>query len=147
MPIRTPSERAYYPASHYEADDLLCWVPAEEYEQMVTLGQIAASVPCDYPDGIEVEVSEASFAEVGLDVGVAPVALRATYEALRGSGKLPDSGIVDGRAIEAIAQERPSGGPAAETAARPRDEMPILEVPEPKMTDGDDALEVMQRLA
>jgi hypothetical protein len=153
MQIKTPTQRAYYPASRNEPDYLLCWIPVEELERMVQEGHISPDVPEDYPDGLEVEVSGAGFDEFGIDFGVNPQAIREAYAHLLAQDQLPESGMVHGASLEREAQlleEAPVGAPkgilsgpttrggepSESFGARPK-------LPEPHMTDGEDPRTVM----
>ena len=142
MKISTPSKRAYYPASKYEHDQLLCWIPEEELQRMVRFGQIAPDVLDDYPDGLEVEVSQAAFDELEIDFGVSPEAIRQAYAYHRGRKALPESGVVDGATLERVAQEPLRGAPEGFVKG-----VGVLSAgekfPEPEMTDGEDPRTVM----
>jgi hypothetical protein len=132
MKIRMPSTRACYPASRNEPGRLLCWIPRRELEQLAAEGRVKPETLEDYPSGLEVRLSRPGFAEVGLDLGVDPDALHAAYQALRGAGALPASGIVAGAHLEAAA----TGGFPPQLRA----------LPEPEWTAGEDARSVMGRL-
>ena len=148
MKISTPSKRAYYPASKNEPEHLLCWIPEEELARMVRFGQIAPEVLEDYPDGIEVEVSQAAFDEFGIEVGASPEAIKEAYAYYLEHGDIHDTGRVDGATLERAAQETLRGGP--EGLLQPKDLLRGPEpswkggkFPEPKMTDGEDPRTVM----
>jgi hypothetical protein len=142
MKISTPSKRAYYPASTYEQDQLLCWIPEEELQRMVRFGQITPDVLDDYPDGLEIEVSQAAFDELEIDFGVSPEAIRQAYAYHRGRKALPESGVVDGATLERVAQEPLRGAPEGFVKGGL-----VLssgeKFPEPEMTDGEDPRTVM----
>ena len=70
MKIRTPAKRAYYPASPNEKTRLVCWMSRKAMQQMVREGQIPATHLEDYPDGLEVEVTEAAFEDFGISLNV-----------------------------------------------------------------------------
>ena len=142
MKISTPSKRAYYPASTYEQDQLLCWIPEEELQRMVRFGQIAPDVLDDYPDGLEVEVSQAAFDEFEIDLGISPEAIQQAYAYHRARKALPESGVVDGATLERVAQEPQRGAPEGFVKGGL-----VLSAgekfPEPEMTDGEDPRTVM----
>ena len=142
MKISIPSERAYYLASENEPDRLLCWIPEEELQRMVRFGQITPDVLEDYPDGLEIEVSQAAFDEFEVDLGVSPEAIKEAYAYHREQGKIPESGSVGGAALESAAQEPMRGGEEAIAKGGPllRGEGGF---PEPKMTEGEDPRTVM----
>ncbi len=148
MKIRTPSTRAYYPASANEKDRLLCWIPPAGLERMVQDGRIVPNVFDDYPYGLELEVSRSAFNELHVDLGVSPEALREAYAELLEQGLLPESGRVDGASLERVAQEMERSGPGApkrgETGSVKRSIGRKL--PEPKMTDGEDPMTAMLKL-
>jgi hypothetical protein len=152
MKISLPEKRAYYPASRNEPDYLLCWIPATELAQLAAEGRVAQDITDDYPGGLEVEVTASAFEDVALDLGVDPETIRQAYAQLverkrRGQPHaLPASGRVDGAWLESVA--RAAGGPLETFPVGPGD----LDFsiggppPEPKMSDGQDALTVMQNL-
>jgi hypothetical protein len=135
MKIKTPVKRAYYPASPNEKTRLVCWISREAMQQMVVENQVPAQHLEDYPDGLEVEVTESTFEEFGIHLDVTPTQLKRAYIKLLVEKKLPPSGMVEGMALEAMAQ----GG-----------FMPSFGVgrafPEPEMTEGDDPMEVLRHL-
>lgn len=152
MKISLPEKRAYYPASKNEPDFLLCWIPATELAQLVDEGRVAQDILDDYPGGLEVEVSAAAFEDVELDLGVDPETIRQAYTRLverekRGEPHaLPKSGRVDGAWLEEVS--RAAEGFMEVFAVGP-DDLDFAagqSPPEPKMSDGQDALTVMQNL-
>jgi hypothetical protein len=145
--IRIPKERAYYLASKNENDRLLCWIPVQDYEHLVQEGRIPRDVLADYPDGLEVEVSTPGFSEFQIDLGAGPEAIKQAYAELAARGLLPSSGAVAGSYLEDIARSIEGGAPelarrSADTAIGPVGER----LPEPAMTEGDDATVVMRDL-
>ena len=144
MKISTPSKRAYYPASENEQDRLLCWIPEEELQRMARFGQIAPDVLDDYPDGLEFEVSQAAFDEFGIDLGVSPDAIKATYAYYRERGDIRAPGTVDGATLESAVQEPLRGGPEGFVKGMPGLVLSAGEkFPEPEMTEGEDPRTVM----
>ena len=152
MKISLPEKRAYYPASKNEPDYLLCWIPAAELAELASEGRVARDISGDYPGGLEIEVSASAFEDVELDLGVEPKTLRQAYVRLferkrRGEPHaLPESGSVDGAWLEEVA--RAAEGPLEVFAVGPGalDFSVGGSPPEPKMSDGQDALTVMQNL-
>jgi hypothetical protein len=144
-PISTPRQRTYYPASPTEMDRLLLWIPRDELEGMVEENLLPPPVLEEYPDGAEVEVTPSGFEELGIDLGVSPEALRAVYGHLLERGEVPPSGLVDGAILEEVARE--VGEPDEETGPVPfspelLERIPPLtdrELPEPEMTEGEEA--------
>ena len=135
MKIKTPTNRAYYPASPNEKTRLVCWISRDAMQRMVQEGQIPAQHLEDYPDGLEVEVTEMAFEEFGISLNVTPTELKRAYVKLLVDKALPPSGMVDGMALEAMAMGS---------------FMPSFSVgrtfPEPEMTDGDDPMETLRRI-
>jgi hypothetical protein len=152
MKISLPEKRAYYPASKNEPDYLLCWIPATELAQLAAEGRLAQDIADDYPGGLEIEVTASAFEDVELDLGASPETIRQAYAQLferkrRGEPHaLPESGRVDGAWLEDVAKT--AEGPLASFAVGPADLVFSIGVPppEPKMSDGQDALTVMQNL-
>ena len=136
MKIRTPATRAYYPASPNEKTRIVCWISRDAMQRMVQEGQAPAQHLEDYPDGLEVEVTEEVFEEFGIKLDVTPTQLKRAYIKLLVDKRLPASGMVEGMALEAMAMGSfmPSFG-AGRT------------FPEPEMTDGDDPMETLKRIS
>ena len=151
-PIRTPRIRAYYPTSPNEKDRLLLWIPKDELESMVQEDLLPPSVLEDFPRGMEVEVSPSGFEELGIDVGVSPAAIRATYGLLAETGKVSKSGLADGAALEGVVRgivdTDDSPGPPRFTLKALNRVSPLTDrgLPEPEMTDGDEAETFLRRL-
>ncbi len=139
--IRTPRQRAYYPASQNEPDRLLCWIPPDVFEPMIEAEQLDPAVKEDYPDGLEVEVSSLAFDEFGLDLAVSPATLQRAYKQLRKQGMLPDSGMVDGPGLERLAWKQENS--VLESFSVRASDSPL---PEPEMTEGVDPLTAMRGL-
>jgi hypothetical protein len=148
MKIRTPSTRAYYPASANEKDRLLCWIPPAELERMVQDGRIVPDTLDDYPYGLELEVSRPAFNELHVDLGVDPEVLSEAYAELLEQGLLPESERVDGASLERVAQRLERGGPGTPKRDIPRSIKRSIsqKLPEPAMTDGEDPMTVMFKL-
>jgi hypothetical protein len=145
--IRIPKERAYYLASQNESQCLLCWIPVQDYDHLAQEGRIPRDVLADYPDGLEVEVSTPGFGEFQIDLGVGPEAIKQAYAELAARGLLPSSGAVAGSYLEGIARSIEGGAPelarrSADVAIGPAGER----LPEPAMTEGEDATVVMRDL-
>ncbi len=151
-PIRTPRKRAYYPTSPNEKDRLLLWIPKDELEGMVQEDLLPPSVLEDFPRGMEVEVSPAGFEELGIDVGISPEAISATYGLLAETGKVSKSGLADGAALEGVARgiadtDDTPGPPRFTLEALDRVSPPTDRgVPEPEMADGEEAQTFLRRL-
>ena len=151
-PISVPRKRAYYPASPDEQDRLLLWIPKDELEGMVEEDLMPESILEDFPDGLEVEVTPEAINELGLDLGLSPEAVRAVYAHLSERGQVPQSGVVDGAALEQAARAMVESDEEApppmftpeflERASR----IGERELPEPEMTDGEEATTFLRRL-
>jgi hypothetical protein len=147
--ISLPQTRAYYAASRHEPERLLYWIPPTEMTRLVNAGLLAPSVRDDYPDGLEIEVSEEAFRTHGLCVGVLPEDLRTCYLAYYHAGALPEDGMVLADDLEAAAQasvdaivssaEHASG---LESVGRG-----LRRLTRPLMSAGDDPLSVMRELS
>jgi hypothetical protein len=148
MKIRMPKVRAYYSASQNEPEWLLCWIPPDDLAQLASQGRVQSDILDDYPNGLEVEVTDQGFEEFGLQLDASPSALREAYARLRESNALPESGIVAAADLEAIVQG------ALESAVSFRGALtqppsPVAKgekLAEPEWTDGDDPRAVMQQL-
>jgi hypothetical protein len=144
-PISVPSKRTYYPASPTERSRVLLWIPREELESMVEDDLISEAVLEEYPDGAEVEVTPAGFQELNLDLGISPEIISATYEELMEQGQVPESGLVDGATLERVARELVDAGDDAELPPVTPEALervsPLTDqgLPEPEMTDGEEA--------
>ncbi len=146
MRIKLPQVRAYYPWSKNERDQLLCWIPPTELAQLASEQKVRSDILEDYPDGLELEVTESAFDEFDLDLGISPEILLKAYIGLDENDALPESGLVEGTALESFAKSLRDA---------PRSVAPIdgtasflgrEKLPEPEMTDGEDAQAVMRRL-
>ena len=135
MKIRTPVKRAYYPASPNEKTRLLCWISPIAMQQMVQEGQVPAEHLEDYPDGLEVEVTEEAFEDYSIRMEATPTQLKRAYIKLFVDKALPPSGMVEGMALEAMAL-----GLVMPSFSLGR------KFPEPQMTDGDDPAEALRRI-
>lgn len=145
--ISIPKQRSYFLASPNERDRLLCWIPPEEYEQMVQGGQIPQRVVDDYPLGLELEVSREDFDEFQLDLGVSPEAIKlALLQALERGEVQPDETVL-GTDLESKAREAEQGSAKGITdllaEATPE---PQKKLAEPEMTEGEDAMSVLSGL-
>jgi hypothetical protein len=154
-PIRVPRNRAYYLTSPNEKDRLLLWIPKEELEDMVEAGHLPEAVLEDFPRGLEVEVTSQGFEEMGIDLGINPEAISTLYGYLSERGKVPDSGVVDGAALEHTAREILESVEEPDTNA-PTFTPEFLEtvrgigqrrLPEPEMTDGEEPTLFLRRLS
>ena len=147
--ISIPRKRAYYTATRGDPDELLCWIPPDELVCMAKEGRIRSDVPGDYPDGLELEVSQLAFDEFGIDVGTSAAAIQAVYEQFLAGGALPPSEMVDGLTLERLAREAERVTPRVpgDKEARPIVSRELgRSLPSPEMTEGDDPMAVMRSL-
>jgi len=146
--IKLPKERAYYLASQNEVHCLLCWVPVQEYDHLIQDGCIPQYILDDYPDGLEVEVSTPGFNEFQIDLGVSPEAIKHAYAELAARRLLPPSGTVSGAQLESIARNIDER--TLTVLSRGSMDVSIESIgeklPEPAMTEGEDAMVVMREL-
>jgi hypothetical protein len=144
MKIRTPRVRAYYPASQNEPEWLFCWIPPQGLEELATAGHIRSSILEEHPSGLEVEVTQRSFDEFELDLGVDPAALHHAYESLHKLEVLPQSGIVAADQLEGLVKSAsPGAGDLEADALMVGSDQPLAE---PEWTDGDDPRSAMLQL-
>lgn len=146
MKISMPKERAYYAASPNEPEYLLCWIPADDLEDLASQGKVQQDILEYYPSGLEVEVSRQGLDEFKLDLGASPEALQKAYQALLRQNALPESGMVAAASLEQMVQNGMGAGGPLEAA---RAALPFGhggKLPGPEMTDGADPRSVMQQL-
>ena len=149
MQIKIPTERAYYPASPDEPDHLLCWIPAEELAGLHARGLLKKETLEDNPDGLEIEVTAAAFAEAGLDLAIEPAGLLAAYKYMRDMEILPASGMLNASSLEQTAYAmKKSSYESSPFRMGPQtlglDQIP--EIREPRMSAGSDPDEVFRKL-
>lgn len=144
--IKVPKERAYYLASPGERHHLLCRIPVQDRDELIHQGRIPPDVLDDDPHGLEVEVSAAGFDKLHLDLSVHPQSLGEAYADLATGGRLPPSGTVARPELERVAREMERRGPVklmhhlAEGGDWPVEGV----LPEPAMTEGNEAMAVMR---
>jgi hypothetical protein len=154
-PIRVPRNRAYYLTSPNEKDRLLLWIPKDELKAMVEEGRLPEAVLADFPRGLEVEVTSQGFEHLQIDLGIDPEAISTLYRYLSERGKVPDSGVVDGAALEHTAREILEGVEEPDTKAgtftpeflETRRGIAQRRLPEPEMTDGEEPMLFLRRLS
>jgi hypothetical protein len=148
MPIKLPIQRAYYAASPTEPEQLLCWIPKEEVQTLIQKGEASAELLDAYPLGLEVEVSERAFGQLGLTLPAPSADLARAFADLREHGRLPPSGYVDGTYLERNANAHDTlATAAADMIAVPEGQLPLGFAPEPAMSSGEAPSDVLNRLA
>lgn len=145
MPIALPVKRCYYFRSPRESDTVLCWIPPEELKALSASGKIRPSVMEDFPLGLEIEVSQVAFDQIGLGLEITPDQIRREYTALFDRKQIAGSGMVDGAVIEQRVRAAASRMAGLDGH---HEVLPIVGVaPEPPLSEGDTPLTVLRRLA
>lgn len=148
MSIKTPKVHCFYPPSKNEKEKLLLWIPKEEYPKFFPDRKKQKEMKKYYPDGIEIEVSSEGFAEHKINMEMKPEKLKKAYHNLVKQDSIPKSGLVDGQSLKKDAKAKTIG--IRTTVSRVRTTKKtvkkIRKLPEPKMTDGDDALTVFSKI-
>jgi len=107
--IKLPKKTVIYPQKRSKPDYLLCWIPADGYEKVAINQDVQEELETDYPNGLEVELSEDGLEEFGIHFEYPPDELRAAYLELNAQGVLPESGMVEVEALEGYIRERSAG--------------------------------------
>ncbi len=154
----THTERSYYLASPNETHCLLMWIPLEEYPELEAREWIpdgaANELAEEYPLGLVIEVSEEGFQEFSLDLKIRPEKIKQTYLNLRGEKQLPPSGAVLAADLERMIRELEEPAEGLGLGERRRkalgrlgEELPSGKLRAPDLSDGEDALTFLSRLA
>jgi hypothetical protein len=146
MPIKLPAERTYYAASAEEPDSVLVWVPPDDLMQFARSGLGSPSLLDEYPNGLEIAVSEATLRLAGLVLPAEPDALIDAYAELRQQGRLPASGYIRGTYLEELARRPAPMRVAAADMRGPVQGPPLGPAPEPRMSPGEEPMDVLRRL-
>ena len=144
MAIKVPRERVYYLSSENEPDDLLCWIPAVQYGQVVDPDLADRQRQVEklkkyYPAGLEVPVTDEGFAEFKIKLGKEPAQLQEEFKRSKEQKSLPQSGLLKADFVEQpeAAEEQPRflgpmrGGAGPAPGERGK-------APEPEMDEGED---------
>ncbi len=171
MKISLPDERTYYAASRNEPHRLMCWIPYRELQAMVNEGKASDQVLEDYPDGLEIEVTDEAFSEAGIDIGLSPDLLLRGYKELLNDENVSLPDIIQGEWLEeesnkpmstevmstgGISTPLKDEGPGSTfsrgfgiTESLPRESLPA-DAPSrpraPKMTEGDKPFAVFSKI-
>ena len=116
--IKLPKKIVIYPQKKSKPEYLLCWIPAEYYEQLVFDQDDKEELEGDYPSGIEVELSEDGLEEYSIQFGTSSEELRRAYLELFEQDVLPESGMIEVESLERYIGER-SGGRSIEEITQP----------------------------
>lgn len=154
----THTERSYYLASPNETNCLLMWIPLEEYPELEAREWIpdgaANELAEEYPLGLVVEVSDEGFEEFNLDLKIRPEEIKQTYLNLRREKQLPPGGAVLAADLERMIRELEEPAEGLGLGERRRralgrlgEELPGGQLRAPDLSDGEDALTFLSRLA
>jgi len=138
MTISIPLARAYYPA-RTGLSRILCWLPKDELEKMISRGDAPDDIIEDFPSGLEIEVSVEALDEYEIKLGLPPESICRAYSYFMDRGLVDKSGLVDGASLESILKQ------ALTTRAGINLEKNLEQVfsraeilPKPGMSDGSD---------
>jgi hypothetical protein len=107
--IKLPKKIVIYPQKRGKPDYLLCWIPADHYEQVAANQQIQEELESGYPNGLEIEFSEDGLEEYGIQFEFSPEELRQAYLEVNQQGVLPKSGMIEVETLVGLINERSSG--------------------------------------
>jgi hypothetical protein len=116
--IKLPKKVVIYPQKRSKPDYLLCWIPANSFEQVATNQEVREELESDYPSGLEIEFSEEGLAEFGIQFDSSPEELRQAYLDLNAQDVLPESGMIEIDALERFIVEM-RGGRSIEEITQP----------------------------
>ena len=127
---------------------LRCEDSKEEYPKFFPDRKKQKEMKKYYPDGIEIEVSDEGFAEHKINMEMKPEKLKKAYHNLVKQNSIPKSGMVDGQSMKKDAKAKTIDILTSFSRAKDRKKAvkKIRKLPEPKMTDGDDALTVFSKI-
>ncbi|MCK5116243.1 MAG: hypothetical protein KAR44_06555 [Candidatus Aegiribacteria sp.] len=138
MTISIPLVRAYYPA-RTGITRILCWLPEDELNNMITRGNAPDDIIEDFPSGLEIEVSVEALDEYEIKLGFSPEQICRAYSYFMNRGSVDKSGLVDGASLEGILKQAlaiPTGSNLEENLEQIYSRTEIL--PKPDMSDGSD---------
>ena len=110
MPIQVPKERAYYYELTSVGESLLYWLPREDLRKFVKNQNVNKSILIDYPDGVDIGVSEEALKEFkdmyNLDLGIEPTAIWDAFHtlAVQTEQPLPRTGFIKRKFLEKLAK-------------------------------------------
>jgi hypothetical protein len=145
MFIPLPTRRCYYASFPTEQDVLLCWIPAEELQTLSAAGRIDPGAKDMYPQGVEIEVSEAAFRELKLNLGVSPMELCRQYRDLAVVDNGMGQKLIDGSYLEGLVRANEYTTAALDRTGN--EDILLGPVPSPPMSPGDPPLAVFRHLA
>jgi hypothetical protein len=116
--IKLPKKIVIYPQKRSKPDYLLCWIPADGYAQVAINQEVQEELESDYPNGLEVELSEDGLEEFGIHLESTPEKLRQAYLELNDQAVLPESGMIEVASLVNFIGER-RGGRTTEEITQP----------------------------
>ena len=116
--IKLPKKIVIYPQKRSKPDYLLCWIPTDGFAQVAMNQETREELETDYPNGLEVELSEDGLEEFGIQFAASPEELRQAYLELNDQAVLPESGMIEVASLEKFIRER-SGGRSIEEITQP----------------------------
>ena len=155
--IKLPKKIVIYPQKRSRPDYLLCWIPAEFYKDVSIDQEVEKEMESDYPNGIEIELSEDGLQEFGIQLNASPEKLRQAYLELNSEDALPKSGMIEAAMLEKFIKERAAGRSIEEITKPPKPDALSFDVTEsdplnflkegPEMVGDEDSQNLFQRLS
>jgi hypothetical protein len=155
--IKLPKVIAIYPQKKTKPDYLLCWIPADSYHEIATDAEVEAELKKFYPNGIEIELSEAGLGEIGVRLETPLEDLRQAYLELFAEGMLPESGMIEIDILQQYMADKETGRSIEELTRSAEPETLSFGIPEsdwlskikegPEMTGGEDSQDLFQQLS
>ena len=155
--IKLPKKIVIYPQKRSKPDYLLCWIPSDRYQDVAINAEAEGELKSDYPNGIEIELSEDGLQEFGIQLNASPEKLRQAYLELNSEDALPKSGMIEAAMLKKIIEEREAGRSIEEITKPPQPDALSFDVTEsnplhllkdgPEMIGDEDPQELFQRLS
>ncbi len=155
--IKLPKKIVIYPQKRSRPDYLLCWIPPDFYKDVSIDQEVEKEMESDYPNGIEIELSEDGLQEFGIQLNATPEKLRQAYLELNSEDALPESGMVESAMLEKILEEREAGRSIEEITKPPQPDALSFDITEsdplhllkegPEMIGDEEPQELFQRLS
>lgn len=155
--IKLPKTIAIYPQKLSKPDYLLCWIPADSYHEVATDAGTEEELKKFYPNGIEIELSEAGLGEIGVRLETPLEDLHLAYLELFAQGLLPDSGMIEIDVLEQYMADKETGRSIDEITRSAEPETLSFGIPEsdwlskikegPEMSGEEDSQDLFQKLS
>jgi hypothetical protein len=155
--IKLPKKMVIYPQKRSKPDYLLCWIPAEYYEVVATSQEVKQELDSDFPNGVEIELSEDGLEEFGIQLETPVGQLRQAFLELNAEGALPESGMIEVEMLDEFIKEREAGRSIEEITQPPQPDTLSFDVTEasplqklkegPEMEGDEEAQNLFQRLS